>query len=232
MSSALIVAVTGLKREAKLLAGAGVRTIASGGDIHQLEATLEQAFDGALGVISIGLGGALATGLKPGDWVVGDAALDGEIRYPTDPEWTYRLVQRLPGARRGPVVGSDVMVADAAAKAALHATTGALAVDMESHIAARVAARQGLPFAVARTVSDGADRALPKAAQAGMKPDGGMDVWGVIRALARDPRELPALIRTGLEAETAFRALLRGRQLLGPTLGRSADFGELLVDVG
>ena len=204
----------------------------SGGATDRLEAELAATCDAVDGIISIGLGGALAPGLKPGDWIVAEAALDGETWLPTDPDWTSRLMQRLPGARLGPVVGSDVMVADAAAKAALHAASGALLVDMESHIAARVAARHGLPFAVARTVSDGADRALPKAAQAGMKPDGGMDVWGVIRELARDPRELPALIRTGLEAETAFRALLRGRQLLGPTLGRSADLGELLVDVG
>jgi hypothetical protein len=112
------------------------------------------------------------------------------------------------------------MVVDAASKAALHAATGALAVDMESHIAARVAARHGLPFAVARTISDGADRALPRAAQAGMRPDGGMDVGAVIAQLGRRPWELPALIRTGMEAEAAFRALLRGRQLLGPALGR------------
>ena len=228
----MILAATGLNREARSLVGVGVHSIAGGGDGARLEAALESACPGVGGIISIGLGGALAAGLKPGDWVVADAALDGEIRYPTDPDWSSRLMQRLPGARLGSVVGSDVMVADAAAKAALHAASGALLVDMESHIAARVAARHGLPFAVARTVSDGADRALPKAAQAGMKPDGGMDVWGVIRELARDPRELKALIRTGLEAETAFRALLRGRQLLGPTLGRSADLGELLVDVG
>ena len=206
--------------------------IAGGGDGRRLEGAIEAACPGAIGVISIGLGGALAAGLNPGDWVVGHAVPDGATRFPTDPDWTSRLMQRLPGARLGAIVGSDVMVPDAAAKATLHAAAGALVVDMESHIAARLAARHGLPFAAARTVSDAADRALPKAAQAGMKPDGGMDVWGVIRALARDPRELPDLIRTALEAETAFRALLRGRQLLGPTLGRGADLGELLVDVG
>ncbi len=83
-------------------------------------------------------------------------------------------------------------------------------------------------------ISDGADRALPLAAQAGMKRDGGMDVMAVLVALMRRPAELPALIRTGMEAETAFGALLRGRQLLGPALGGPGgpDLGELLVDVG
>ncbi len=140
--------------------------------------------------------------------------------FETDATWRKGLLAALPGARLGPIAGSDIMVVDAAAKAALRAATGALVVDMESHIAARVAARHGLPFAAARTISDGADRALPLAAQAGMRPDGAMDVGAALLALARRPWELPALIRTGLEAEAAFRALLRGRQLLGPALGR------------
>jgi hopanoid-associated phosphorylase len=222
MAQGHVIAVTGLKREARTLAGPGVVALAGGGDPVRLEAEVEAACDGAAGIISIGLGGALAPGLKPGDWVV-----EG------DGEWAERLARTLPGARRGAIAGSDVMVADAAAKAALFAATGALAVDMESHIAARVAERHGLPFVAARTISDAADRALPLAAQAGMRPDGGMDVAAVIAALARRPWELPALIRTGVEAETAFRALLRGRQLLGPALmGPGSDLGELLLDVG
>ena len=42
--------------------------------------------------------------------------------------------------------------------------------------------------------------------------------------------QLPALIRTGLEAETSFRALRRGHRMLGPGLG-SPDFGELPPDM-
>jgi hypothetical protein len=118
------------------------------------------------------------------------------------------------------------MIAETNAKTTLYYDTGALAADMESHVVARVATRLGLPFAVVRTISDGADRCLPRAAQAGMRPDGAMDVTAVLASLARRPWETPALIRTGMEAETAFRALLRGRQLLGPTLmGPGSDLG-------
>jgi len=222
MAQPHVIAVTGLQREARILSGPGVVAIAGGGDSARLEAGIEAACEGAGGVISIGLGGALAEGLEPGDWVVASHVGDLE----TDPAWTNGLLAALPGARLGAIAGSDVMVVDAAAKMALRAATGALAVDMESHIAARVAARHGLPFAAARAISDGADRALPRAAQAGMRPDGDMDVGSVIAELARRPWELPALIRTGVEAEVAFRALFRGRQLLGPALrGPGADFG-------
>ncbi|HEY5410715.1 MAG TPA: hypothetical protein VIJ94_08300 [Caulobacteraceae bacterium] len=222
MAESSILAVTGLNREARLLSGLGSRTIASGGDCGRLEARLDQACVGASGIISIGLGGALAEDLRPGDWVVASKVGDVE----TDPGWTKRLLAALPGARLGPIAGSDFMVCDAASKTALHAATGALAVDMESHIAARAAQRHGLPFVAARTISDAADRGLPRAAQAGMRPDGGMDIGAVLIALAKRPWELPALIRTGVEAEAAFAALLRGRQLLGPALGcPGADLG-------
>jgi hypothetical protein len=43
----------------------------------------------------------------------------------------------------GAVAGRDVMTPTVAGKRALRAETGALAVDMESHVAARVAARRG-----------------------------------------------------------------------------------------
>jgi len=222
MAEGHVIAATGLMREARILAGPGIVAIAGGGDRARLEAEIEAALPGACGIISIGLGGALDAGLSPGDWVIASGVGDIE----TDPDWTNRLLSKLPGARLGPVAGSDVMVTDAAAKAALRAATGALAVDMESHIAALAAHRRGLPFAVARTISDGADRALPRAAQAGMRPDGGMDVGAVIASLAKRPWDLPALVRTGIEAEAAFAALLRGRQLLGAALmGPGSDLG-------
>ena len=125
------------------------------------------------------------------------------------------------------------MVVDAAAKAALYASTGALAVDMESHVAAAFAAEHGLPFVALRVISDGADRALPKAAQAGMKKDGGMDILAVLRELAKDPRQLPALIRTGREAEVAFQRLklLRRHDLLGRLGVGDPDLGQLPLDV-
>ncbi len=221
-----LIAVTGLKREARILAGPGVVAIAGGGDEARLEAALNAIGPGAAGVISIGLGGALDPALRPGDWVVATEVIVAEARLATDPAWTDRLIARLPSVRSGPIAGSSVMLATAEAKASLRRTTGALAVDMESHIAARVAARHGLPFAAARVISDGADRALPLAAQAGMRSDGGMDAMAVLAALIRRPGELPALIRVAVEAETAFRALLRGRQLLGGALmGPGADLG-------
>lgn len=117
------------------------------------------------------------------------------------------LAQTLPKAHLGTVVGAGSIVASVAEKAALYAATGAIAVDMESHVAARVAARHGLPFATVRTISDSADHALPPAALVGMKPDGGVALGAILGSLARNPAQLPALLRTGRDAGAAFRAL-------------------------
>jgi hopanoid-associated phosphorylase len=205
-----ILAATGLKREARILCGPGVLAIPGGGQSAALEAALlAAAADGASGLISIGIAGALAEGLSPGDWAVASAVIvDGEA-VPTDEAWREALLARLPGAKAGAFLGSEAMLTEAAEKRRLHAATGALAVDMESHVAARVARRTGLPFAAARVISDAAGRDLPAAVRAGMRADGGMALWPVLAALARDPSQLGSLIRTGLEAERAFQALER-----------------------
>ncbi len=68
----MILAVTGLQREARILAGPGVEVVAGAADLDLRAADKR-------GVISIGIAGALAPGLKPGDWVVADAVRDGSF---------------------------------------------------------------------------------------------------------------------------------------------------------
>jgi hopanoid-associated phosphorylase len=222
----MIIAATGLERERRIVDGPGVAAIAGGGDKARLEALLEACAAKASGIISIGIAGGLAPGLRPGDWVLAD----GVGATLTDAEWTSRLATRLPAAARGLLLGVDRIVADAFEKADLHRTTGALAVDMESHVAARVAQRHRLPFAVARVVCDPAHRTLPPAARIAMKPDGRIDLPAVLRSLLAQPGQLPNLIVTGWDAERSFGSLLRGRRRLGPGLC-GPDLGQLAVDV-
>ncbi|MFC0408244.1 phosphorylase family protein [Roseomonas elaeocarpi] len=207
-----------MRREARLLRGAGVRVVTGGGDPAALEERLAPLAAEARGIISIGIAGALAPGLVPGDWVVGGAVLDGVERLPVDPDWSDALLESLPGAVPGLILGSDVIVGGPRQKAMLRRSSGAAAVDMESHVAARVARRYGLPFAAARVISDGAERGLPEAALVAMRPDGGVSLPAVFGSVIRDPLQIPALIRTGMEAGRAFRALLRGHRGLGPRL--------------
>lgn len=199
-----ILIACGLKREATLLGGPGVVAIPGGGDAARLEAALEAAAGSAGAIVSAGIAGAFAPQLRVGDIVIGEHIIGHGA---TDPALAARLASALPGAMLGPIKGGDQIWARAADKAAMFGSTRALAADMESHVAARVAARHNLPLAVVRVISDSAAEDLPPAALVGMKPDGGMALGAVLRSLARRPTQLPALIRTGRHAEVAFQRL-------------------------
>ena len=126
-------------------------------------------------MISIGLGGALSPHLKVGDVVIGERVVAEDGNFTCDNIWRVLLAARLAGATQGAIYGSDAVLASAGAKAALFETSGgALAVDMESQVAARFAAERQLPLAALRVISDDASHALPPAALVAMRPDGGI----------------------------------------------------------
>jgi hypothetical protein len=214
-----VLIATGLTREARLMDGPGVTVIAGGGDGRRLERELEAGAADADLIVSSGLAGALDPRLS-----VGDIVLDGPLTL------IEQLRTALPKAQVGPVLGSDVAISSVAAKAEAR-RSGAVAVDMESHIARRVAARHGLPCLVLRVISDRADHALPPAALAGMKRDGGIAVGAVLASLVLHPRQLPALIRTARDAQIALRELGRLHDVLRSSGILRLDLGKLALDV-
>jgi hopanoid-associated phosphorylase len=213
-----IVAATSLALEARIALGQGVSVICSQG--ARLAAALESAVArGASGIISFGVAGGLAPNLVVGDWVAAAAIRTANQVFPTDKPWTRALLERLPQAVHAQILGMDSPVADPLEKQALHAETGAAAVDMESHIAARIAARHGIPFVACRTIIDPAHKPLPPAALIGLRPDGTADISAVFLSVIQKPGQLPTLVRTARDAWIARAALQRGRQLLGAGLG-------------
>lgn len=206
----MILAVCGLKREARILEKASVRVAVGQGfevaqDVH--------------GIISIGIAGALSPELEVGDAVIAERVVTANDAFETDAGWTARLAAALPDARIGAILGRGAIADSADIKAALHQSSRADAVDMESHLAARAAREGGLPFAALRVISDRADRSLPPAALVAMRPDGGIALGRVLKSVSMRPSQIPALIRTRRESEKAFAALLRCRERLGPHLG-------------
>lgn len=173
-------------------------------------------------MVSFGIAGGLDPALQPGDIVV-CAHLDAQACFPADSDLVRRLSERLNGAPdrvvTGGLAGSDVAVMAVADKAALRARTGALAVDMESHVAAAYAARHALPFAAIRVVCDPAGRALPAFAASALTPEGEPDIRAVLAALLRGRARIGELIRLGRDSSAAFAALTRCRARLGPGLG-------------
>ena len=219
-----VLAVTGLGREAGIATGRGVVAIAGGGDSVALARRLDEMRQGSVGgVVSFGLAGALDPSLEVGDVILAASVVGGVASYPVSAElneiWAARFDAARLRHRRAAIAGVDAPLLGAADKAALRAETRADAVDMESHIAAAYAARNGLPFAALRVISDGAGRTLPALAGRAMRPDGSVDALGVLRGLLRDPAQIPGLILTARDAAIAFRRLGRVRGLLGDFLG-------------
>ena len=214
-----MIVVVGLAFEARIAAGPGMRVICSG-DGHNLAANLTYAVaQGCGGLISFGVAGGLDPQLKPGTCIIGSEIITERGRMVTDHQWSQRLLQTLPDPVHGTLVGVGAPVADSHSKRALHLKTGAVAVDMESHIVADVAATHGLPMAAIRVITDPAKRTIPNVALAAMRPNGTVDVLAVMRSLLHKPRDLVALMQTALDARAARATLREGRRLLGPRLG-------------
>ncbi len=239
-----VTVVVGLSFEARIAAGPGVRILRRGRNGALAEGLDRGAVGHCLGVISFGIAAGVASHLRPGAVVVASAVADSTTRHATDPVWSKMLLEAIPDASHALVAGVDAPVATASDKRLIHRETGAASVDMESHLAARLAADHGLPFAVLRVVADPAHRDLPDAALAGMRPDGTTDVPGVLRALAGSPSQVSPLMRVAIDVALARSALVRSRQLLGrrfgavlgqPQLrstGTLVELGEALEPVG
>jgi hopanoid-associated phosphorylase len=210
-----ILAITGLAKEAKIVGVADVVAVAGGGDGDGLAKKLDALHGDLKGVISIGLAGALSAHLKVGEVVIAEQIVTGLESWQCGEAWRVRLLSRLPQAHQGQIFGSDVIIEKAETKAGLYDATGALAVDMESQVAARFAAKRNLPLAALRVISDDASHILPPAALVAMKPDGGIALGRVLGSLLRRPGQVPALVRTAKASNKAFAELLRCRDLLG-----------------
>lgn len=222
--AALVLAVVGLSKEARLAAGPGIAVLGTGGDPRRLRATLaEQPSSGLRGVISFGIAGGLDASLAPGDLVVASGIVVDDRRFGTDPAMTARILGML--ARSGvhtvsaDLTGVDQAVLSVAGKAALRARTRAAAVDMESHVAAAFADRHGLPFAAIRAVCDPADRALPAFVATALKPNGDPDILGVLAAVIGRRASIGELVRLARDSSAAFGTLTRCRHSLGSHLG-------------
>ena len=214
-----MIVVVGLEFEARIAAGPGMQVICSGDGKHLATALSRAITHDCEGIVSFGVAGGLAPELQPGDCVVGSAVLSGSARLEMDRHWSQKLLATIPDAFYGMLAGVSAPVADPQAKRALYVKTGAIAVDMESHIVARIGAAHGLPVAAIRVITDPAVRALPQAALMAMRPNGTTDIPAMIRFVMRRPHQMSALFRTALDARAARAVLLRGRQLLGPGLG-------------
>jgi adenosylhomocysteine nucleosidase len=215
--AASVLIVSGLRREAAMLAGPD--RFAVFGDGATLRVRLsELAHLRPVAVISWGVCGGLDPQLRPGDLVLGAEVVSASERIPTDEAVTSSLARRLidGGARvtLERVAGVSAPVSSAPDKAELRRATGAAAVDMESLAAGRFALERQAPFVILRAVADPADRDLPPLVLSAVDSDGRIKAATVFGRLARSPGQLSGLIAAARDSRAAFGTLGRCRGLL------------------
>jgi hopanoid-associated phosphorylase len=222
-ASATVAAVAGFRAEARCLRGCDVTVAFSGGSAERARSEAKRLVaQGAAALVSFGIAGGLAPGLRAGDLLLPEIVSSaGSGSWPVDPIWRERVHARLAALepKAGALVGSERVVATASDKRALFEAVGAIAVDLESHAVAAVANEAGIPFLVLRALADPADQVVPQVAREALRPDGGIRIRATFGGLLRQPGDLMALFLLARQSALALAALRRGARLAGPGLG-------------
>lgn len=188
---------------------------------RHLEAWLEQRR--ARVILSIGFAGALSSSLKAGDLMIADEVRDSSA--PPD-------AKLLNAARRvgtgeswihfGLALTSNEILWQAQSKRALAESLAADqigAVDMESTAIARVCGRRGLPFLVARSITDLLDEDLPLDFNQFRNCDGRVDSRRVMKAAVVRPDALRGLWRLRKRSQLCAQRMGEFVRRLIPLIG-------------
>jgi len=170
------------------------------------------------GLLSTGFSGALRDDLSAGDLVLCsdvclDANGDGEISgvtsgHPLRQRIAHALGRAGVSVRIGRCVTCTSVVSTPEAKRALADVWDADVVDMEAGWIARIAAREAIPFAALRVVSDRVGDILPPLGDTSSDHEG-VSRWRIAVHTACHPRSLAGLLRLAGNVREAQRSLVR-----------------------
>ena len=162
-----------------------------------------------LGLVSFGVAGGLDAALVSGTLLLPAAVITSDnAMVETDTQWRQEisaaLLEKPPATLQ---MGVDHPVTNPKDKERLFREYGTHAVDMESHVIAHYAKKRGLPCIVLRAVADTANDTIPEAALAGLGETGNVVPFQVIRRLAPNPSQLPALLQLARDSKAAMKSL-------------------------
>ncbi len=161
-------------------------------------------------VVSSGVCGGLAPDLSVGELVVPESVLGpGGERLNVTPTRHRQATELAGAARGGTLVTSREVAATAEAKAALFASTGAVAVDLESAIILTHAGSAGCPTLVVRGVSDAAGDSVPLELIELMTPEGKLRPGRALALTVTRPRLLPRALALSRATRLALTAVAR-----------------------
>jgi hopanoid-associated phosphorylase len=204
-----VLCTSGLAAEAKIARAAGFPVVIGAGDRERTAALVKDSVRHANCLMSFGIAGALAPNLRAGDVVISAEVVSAGQRWAATEPFRSRVaaLARQIGAFEGPVLGATGILATEAEKSRAWQDTGALAVDLESDVVARIAAQAGIPFLVARTIADPVCRELPPAALIPLSEAGTPNLARVLCSVLRRPRQIATLIGLARETRLALLAL-------------------------
>jgi adenosylhomocysteine nucleosidase len=214
----MVLCASGLAAEARIARAAGFSTIVGAGDRDRTAALVRGAVERANCLVSFGIAGALAPELRAGDVVISTEVVSGTDRWRAEDSFRTHVARlaREVGSTEGLVLGARQIVATRSEKWRAWEETGALAVDLESDVVARIATAAGIPFLVVRTIADSVYRELPPAALIPLTENGTPKLSRVFASVLRRPRQVGALVGLACETRTALAALaLPARALQG-----------------
>ncbi|PWC52641.1 nucleoside phosphorylase [Azospirillum sp. TSO22-1] len=195
------------------MSGTAPLVACSGADADRAQRLAEEMVaHGATALVSFGLAGGLAHGLKAGTLLLASGVVlpDGSERA-VSPAWRAAVLARAQAAgvslSGGRIASVPRMAATPADKRALAGRSGSAAVDMESAAVALAAQDAGLPFLVLRAVADPPDATVPPLALAGVGGDGRLRPLRLVMHLLREPRSLPATLRLARDGHAGLSAL-------------------------
>ncbi len=155
-------------------------------------------------VLLAGFSGALTANLS-----VGQLILAHEVRTPAGASYPVTLNLSVPEAITGAILATERIVSGTAEKESLHASTGALAVDLESATAARRCYEAGVPFGCLRAISDDVTWDLPAELDQIVEGER-IRPWRLFLALCRRPGLIADLLRLARQTRLAAEALAQG----------------------
>jgi adenosylhomocysteine nucleosidase len=159
-------------------------------------------------IVSAGFSGAVVSGLRVGDLIVAEDVCDGDgVCRPMT--WPVASVPY----RRGRLLTVATIIGSPDEKRRLGERSGAVAVDMETAVAARLCGEAGVPFGCLRAISDDVDASLSESLLA-LLQGGRVKPARLIAAVLRRPPLIAELMRLGAHTRKAAWELAVGLETL------------------
>ena len=136
-----------------------------------------------------------------------DPALASDYVLCSTDDASLRDQLKAAGAKSAKFFCANHIATTAVEKLELRRTTGADAVEMESEAIHMICRERGIPCATVRAVSDAANEDLPLDFNQLSKPDLSLDYAKLLRAIAKSPGKISALLRLQKNCSRAAQRL-------------------------